>query len=56
MTIVATPPAVTDLEAGRAALLTFLAAQRESVLAIVAGLDDALLRTPVVPSGWPPSA
>jgi Protein of unknown function (DUF664) len=36
------------------ALLTFLDAQRASVLAIVGGLDEDALRTPVVPSGWSP--
>jgi uncharacterized damage-inducible protein DinB len=30
----------------------FLDAQRAAVLAIVAGLDDENLRTPVLPSGW----
>ncbi|WP_349904599.1 DinB family protein [Parafrigoribacterium humi] len=32
----------------------FLDAQRTSVLAIVAGLDDTRLRSPVLPSGWTP--
>jgi hypothetical protein len=32
----------------------FLDAQRAAVLAIVAGLDDRGLRTPVLPSGWTP--
>jgi uncharacterized damage-inducible protein DinB len=41
-----------DLE-GRA-LLTFLNAQRASVLAIVDGLGEDALRAPVVPSGWTP--
>jgi uncharacterized damage-inducible protein DinB len=36
------------------ALLTFLDAQRASVLAIVDGLGENALRTPVVPSGWTP--
>lgn len=35
-------------------LLTFLDAQRQSVLAIVEGLSDDDLRKPVVPSGWTP--
>ena len=38
------------------ALLDFLAAQRDSVLAIVAGLDEAACpHRPVVPSGWTPA-
>jgi Protein of unknown function (DUF664) len=32
----------------------FLDAQRAAVLAIVEGLDDTGLRTPVLPSGWTP--
>lgn len=32
----------------------FLDAQRTSVLAILDGLDDAQLRSPVLPSGWTP--
>jgi hypothetical protein len=36
------------------ALLAFLDAQRECVLAIVDGLDEDLLTTPVLPSGWTP--
>jgi uncharacterized damage-inducible protein DinB len=36
------------------ALLMFLEAQRSSVLAIVDGLDDQALTTPVLPSGWTP--
>jgi Protein of unknown function (DUF664) len=35
-------------------LLEFLDAQRATVLAVVDGLDDAGLRTAVVPSGWTP--
>ena len=35
-------------------LLTFLDAQRRSVVAIVEGLGDDELRKPVVPSGWTP--
>jgi Protein of unknown function (DUF664) len=39
----------------RAALVWFLRAQRASVLAIVDGLDDAALGSPVaLPSGWTP--
>jgi Protein of unknown function (DUF664) len=37
------------------ALLAFLAAQREAVLAIVAGLDEEAWHRPVVPSGWTPA-
>ena len=37
-----------------ATLLHYLAAQRESVLAVVHGLDEADLRRSVVPSGWTP--
>ena len=36
------------------ALLAFLDAQRECVLATVGGLDESLLTTPVLPSGWTP--
>jgi hypothetical protein len=36
------------------ALLAFLEAQREIVLAIVAGLAQDALRTPVLPSSWTP--
>jgi hypothetical protein len=36
------------------ALLTFLDAQRASVLAIVEGLGEDALRASVVPSGWTP--
>jgi len=36
------------------ALLAFLAAQRDAVLSIVAGLDEAAWHRPVVPSGWTP--
>jgi hypothetical protein len=38
----------------RKALLEFLSAQRESVLAIVDGLPEADLRRSVVPSSWTP--
>ncbi|CAL9491880.1 hypothetical protein SUDANB95_03234 [Actinosynnema sp. ALI-1.44] len=36
------------------ALAAFLGAQRASVLAILEGLDEAALRTSVLPSGWTP--
>ncbi|ASY36832.1 MULTISPECIES: DinB family protein [unclassified Streptomyces] len=36
------------------ALSVFLAAQRASVLAVVAGLDTQALTTAVLPSGWTP--
>jgi hypothetical protein len=37
------------------ALLAFLAAQRDAVLAIVAGLDEEAWQRSVVPSGWTPA-
>lgn len=37
------------------ALLAFLQAQRDAVLAIVAGLDEDAWHRPVVPSGWTPA-
>jgi hypothetical protein len=37
------------------ALLAFLDAQREAVLAIVAGLDEEAWQRSVVPSGWTPA-
>ena len=37
------------------ALLAFLAAQRDAVLSIVAGLDEEAWQRPVVPSGWTPA-
>jgi Protein of unknown function (DUF664) len=37
------------------ALLDFLDAQRDAVLSIVAGLDEAAWHRPVVPSGWTPA-
>ncbi len=40
--------------AERTELLAFLTAQRQSVLAIVEGLDEVALRQTVVPSGWAP--
>jgi Protein of unknown function (DUF664) len=39
----------------RRALLYFLQYQRDSVLAIVDGLDEAAWHQPVVPSGWTPA-
>ena len=41
-------------EVEKRALLAFLEAQREIVLAIVAGMAEDALRTPVLPSGWTP--
>jgi hypothetical protein len=38
----------------KAALLWFLQAQRDSVLAIVEGLDETALTMTVLPSGWTP--
>jgi len=38
----------------KAALRWFLQAQRDSVLAIVEGLDEKALTTPVLASGWTP--
>ena len=38
----------------KAALSLFLRAQRASVLAILDGLDEDALTTPVLPSGWTP--
>ena len=38
----------------RAALTGFLQAQRRTVLAILAGLDEKSVREVVVPSGWTP--
>src|ERR1700683_924988 len=42
-------------DTGDQALLAFLAAQRDAVLAIVAGLDEDAWHRPVVPSGWTPA-
>ena len=39
----------------RRALVHFLQYQRDSVLAIVDGLDEAAWQKPVVPSGWTPA-
>ncbi len=41
-------------ESEKEALLTFLEAQRASVLAILEGLDEEALTTAVLPSGWTP--
>jgi len=43
-------PGVTERER----LQYFLDQQRNAVLAIIAGLDEAQLHTPVLPSGWTP--
>ena len=57
-------PAYQDLAAGVGgqpadaadqALLDFLAAQRDAVLSIVAGLDEEAWHRSVVPSGWTPA-
>ncbi|MBO3751164.1 DinB family protein [Streptosporangiaceae bacterium NEAU-GS5] len=45
-------PGVDDSE--KAALQWFLQAQRDSVLAIVEGLDETALNTAILPSGWTP--
>ncbi len=42
-------------DTGDQALLAFLAAQRDAVLSIVAGLDEEAWHRPVVPSGWTPA-
>ena len=39
-------------DAERIALLHFLAEQRRAVLAVLDGLDDHAMLTPVLPSGW----
>lgn len=48
------PSGSIDPDSGRAALLEYLAAQRQVVLDIVSGLDNAALRRSIVPSGWTP--
>lgn len=52
------PPCERSTEASgdveRADLSAFLTAQRQSVLAIVDGLDEVALRESVLPSGWTP--
>jgi hypothetical protein len=50
----AVPSGGIDPDPGRAELLQFLTAQRQVVLDIVSGLDDAALQRSVVPSGWTP--
>jgi hypothetical protein len=42
-------------DAADRALLSFLQAQREVVLALVVGLDEAAWQLSVVPSGWTPA-
>ncbi len=42
-------------DAGDQALLAFLAAQRDAVLSIAAGLDEEAWHRSVVPSGWTPA-
>jgi len=42
-------------DAADQALVAFLTAQREAVLAIVAGLDEEAWHRSVVPSGWTPA-
>jgi Protein of unknown function (DUF664) len=44
-----------DGDPGDQALLDFLAAQREAVLAIVTGLDEDAWQRSIVPSGWTPA-
>lgn len=45
---------VAGIDAEKAALSEFLAFQRTSIRAILVDLDEAALRTPVLPSGWTP--
>jgi uncharacterized damage-inducible protein DinB len=45
---------MTGIDEEKAVLHEFLAYQRASVLAIISGLSDEVLRTPVLPSGWTP--
>lgn len=45
-----------EVDEEKSALTTFLDAQRGAVLAILEGLDDEALTTPVLPSGWTPLA
>ena len=47
-------PGADSASAEHKELCAFLAAQRESVLAIVEDVDEAALRQTVVPSGWTP--
>ena len=44
----------TETDVEKETLMAFLNAQREALLAILDGLDDAAMRRPVVPSGWSP--
>lgn len=46
--------AMTGIDGDKAVLHEFLAYQRASVLEIISGLSDDVLRTPVLPSGWTP--
>ncbi|MDQ2743329.1 MAG: DinB family protein [Chloroflexota bacterium] len=52
--ILCEPSTGASLDVERAELLAFLTSQRQSVLAIVDGLNDVALRQTVVPSGWTP--
>ncbi len=45
---------MTDTDVEKQTLMAYLNAEREAALAIVDGLHDDALRTPVVPSGWSP--
>jgi len=45
---------MTPIDADKAALHEFLGHQRASVLAVLEGLGEEALRTPVLPSGWTP--
>ncbi|MEU4215185.1 DinB family protein [Actinoplanes sp. NPDC026623] len=45
---------MTGIDVEKATLHEFLAYQRASVRAIISGLSDDVLRTPVLPSGWTP--
>src|SRR5882757_7371964 len=51
MDMTANQPAETEDQV----LLAFLAAQRDSVLSIVEGLDEEAWQRSVVPSGWTPA-
>ena len=46
-TFTSTAPAIDT-----ATLLSGLAAQQQRIVGIVAGLDDATMRRPMLPSGW----
>ena len=41
-------------DAEAAVLIEFLDAQRACVVAVLDGLDETALQTPVLPSGWTP--